>query len=65
MEECKYVAIEELKIKHETPDSVFEGVKVAKGWKTGKVVTEDAYEEAVREFNKSPIDGREVKRDVE
>ncbi len=60
-----YAAIEELKEREGTPDAVFEGVKAANGWKTGKMVTEKAYEEAVEAFEKAPMDGREVKKDVQ
>lgn len=60
-----YVAIEELKAREETPDAVFEGVKAANGWKTGKMVTEKAYKDAVDAFGKAPMDGREVKKDVQ
>ena len=35
----EYKAIEELKGIHNTSDAVFEGVKAANGWKTGKMVT--------------------------
>lgn len=61
MAEVKYAAIEELKVRYGTPNAVFEGAKAAEGWKTGKMVTEDAYKQAVLAFNKAPIDGREVK----
>lgn len=60
-----YAAIEELKAREETPDAVFEGVKAANGWKTGKMVKEKAYQEAVEAFGKAPMDGREVKKDVQ
>lgn len=59
-----YAAIEELKAREETPDAVFEGVKAANGWKAGKIVTEKAYKEAVKAFEKAPMDGRKVKEDV-
>jgi hypothetical protein len=62
MAEIKYLAIEELKLQENTPDAVFEGVKAANGWKTGKQVTEKNYKEAVETFNKAPMDGREVKK---
>ena len=61
----EYAAIEELKAREETSDAVFEGVKVANGWKTGKMVTEKAYKDAVDAFGKAPMDGREVKKDVQ
>lgn len=60
MAEIKYVAIEELKLQENTPDAIFEGVKAANGWKTGKQVTVEAYKKAVEEFNNAPMDGREV-----
>lgn len=62
MAETNYLSIEELKIQENTPDAVFDGVKAANGWKTGKQVTEKAYKEAVESFNKAPMDGREVKK---
>lgn len=58
----EYKAIEELKGIHNTSDAVFEGVKAANGWKTGKMVTVEEYEKAVTVFGKAPIDGREVKK---
>lgn len=61
----EYAAIEELKARKETPDAVFEGIKAANGWKTGKMVPEKVYEDAVAAFEKAPIDGREVKKDVQ
>lgn len=60
MAEIKYVAIEELKLQENTPDAIFEGVKAANGWKTGKQVTVEVYKKAVEEFNNAPMDGREV-----
>lgn len=60
MAEIKHVAIEELKLQENTPDAIFEGVKAANGWKTGKQVTVEAYKKAVEEFNNAPMDGREV-----
>lgn len=59
-----YVTIEELKVTKDTPDAVFEGVKAANGWRTGKMVTEKAYIEAVEAFGAAPMDGREVKKNV-
>ncbi len=57
-----YKAIEELKGIKDTPDAVFEGAKAANGWKTGKMVTEEEYESAVKAFGEAPIDGRKVKK---
>lgn len=61
----EYAAIEELKERKETPDAVFEGVKAANGWKTGKMVSEKIYEDAVAAFKNAPMDGREVEKDVQ
>lgn len=61
MEEARYEPIETWKNQDNTPDAVFEGVKAANGWKTGKQVTETAYKEAVEQYNKAPMDGRVVK----
>lgn len=63
-EEC-YAAIEELQAREETSDAVFEGVKAANGWKTGKMVTDREYKEAVEAFEKAPMDGRKVKTNVQ
>ena len=54
-----YEAVERLKVKMGTPEAVFEGVKAANGWHTGKMLTEKAYEAAVRAFEHAPMDGRE------
>lgn len=64
MEEKKYSAIEEWRTAEGTSYAVFEGVKAANGWKTGKKVTEEDYKKAVKDFEKAPIDGREVKNNV-
>ena len=61
----EYAAIEELKTRQETSDAVFEGVKAANGWKTGKMVTEKVYQDAVNAFGKAPMDGREVRKNVQ
>lgn len=61
----EYAAIEELRERHETPDAVFEGVKAANGWKTGKVVTDAVYVAAVKAFGSAPMDGREVRNNVQ
>lgn len=60
-----YTAIEELKAKKNTSDAVFEGVKAANGWKPGKMVKEGDYDAAVERFRLAPMDGREVKKDVQ
>lgn len=56
-----YRKIEDLKNEKRTPDAVFEGTKAASGWKSGKEVTEQDYDEAVRAFMNAPVDGRGVK----
>lgn len=53
--------IEELKNQEKTSDAVFEGMKAANGWKTGKEITAEDYRKAVDAFNKAPIDGRQIK----
>lgn len=61
----EYAAIEELKEKEGTPDAVFDGTKAANGWKTGKMVTAETYQEAVEAFGNAPMDGREAGKDVQ
>lgn len=56
-----YETVEQLKEKNGTPEAVFEGVKAANGWRTGKMLTEDTYKKAVDAFEHAPMDGREVK----
>lgn len=53
--------IQELKKRFETPDSVFCGVTTSKGWRPGKMVTEEEYRAAVDGFLKSPTSGRTVR----
>lgn len=52
-------AIELLKAKFGTRDAVFEGAKMANGWKAGRVMTEKDYQTAVKSFEEAPMDGRE------
>lgn len=54
----RYEAVERLKVNMGTPEAVFEGVKAANGWHTGKMLTEKEYEAAVRAFEHAPMDGR-------
>ena len=61
----KYEAVERLKVNNGTPEAVFEGVKAANGWHTGKMLTEEEYKKAVEAFEHAPMDGREVKRNVQ
>ena len=52
--------IEELKEKNNTPETIFQGVKAAEDWKTGKAVTEEDYKKALNNFLKSPMGGKKV-----
>jgi len=58
------LTIEDLKEKSQTPDKVFQGAKAAKGWRAGKAVTKEDYENALKEFLESPAGGRKVKKDA-
>lgn len=53
----KYIEIEELKAIKNTPDAVFEGMKAASGWRSGKMVTEQEYDAVKQKFLNAPIDG--------
>lgn len=57
-------SIEELKEKNKTPDRVFEGMKAAENWKTGKAVSQEEYETALKGFLESPMGGKKVKKDA-
>jgi len=54
--------IEELKAKHKTPESVFQGTKIAEGWRMGKMVSEEEYQRVVETFLKQPMNGKEAKK---
>lgn len=56
--EVKYLTIRELANEAGTPEEIYEGVKVANGWKDGKAVSKEEYNAAVREFSEAPADGR-------
>ena len=56
-----YYAIEELRDKKHTPASIFSGVRAAFGWRAGKMVTEERYDDAVQKFSGAPI-GRKVEQ---
>lgn len=56
--------IEELKAQHGISDAVFEGVKAAKNWKTGRQVEEAEFSAACDEFRNAPIDGRQSREEV-
>ncbi|NPV89816.1 MAG: hypothetical protein HPY50_03445 [Firmicutes bacterium] len=58
------LSIEELKRRNRTPDRVFEGMKAAENWKTGKSVTQADYEKALKGFLESPMGGKKVKQDA-
>lgn len=60
-----YEAVERLKANNGTPEAVFEGVKAANGWHTGKMLTGEEYKKAVEAFEHAPMDGREVKQNVQ
>lgn len=51
------MTIEELKTRKNTSNAVFAGVKTANEWGTGKMVTEDEYDAAVKAFYDAPMDG--------
>lgn len=57
-------SIEELKEKNKTPETVFQGMKAAENWKTGKAVTEEDYKKALNNFLKSPMGGKKVKKNA-
>ena len=44
------ISVEELRHKHKTPAAVLAGVRIQKGWRYGKYVTEAEYLAAVKEF---------------
>lgn len=58
------LSIEELKEKNKTPNRVFEGIKAAENWRSGKAVTEADYQKALDGFMKSPMGGKKVTRNV-
>lgn len=64
-QEENYATVEAWKVKHHTKPAVFEGTLAANGWKRGKTVDEKAYLKAVADFEAAPMDGREVKQDVQ
>lgn len=49
--------IEELKKELKISDVVFEGMKVANNWKSGKQVTEREFRKACEIFLHAPVDG--------
>ena len=53
-----YMSIEELRDKYKVSDAMFEGVKAAKKWKSGRQVEENEFTKAVEDFKTAPIDGR-------
>lgn len=56
-EKKEYMTIEELKTRKNTSNALFAGVKIANEWGTGKMVTEDEYDAAVKAFYDAPMDG--------
>ncbi len=63
-QEENYATVEELKVRHHTKASLFEGTLAACGWKPGKMVAEKEYLDAVAAFGAAPMDGREARQDV-
>lgn len=55
----KYCSIEQLRDQRGTPAPIFCGMCAAYGWRTGRMVTEAEYDEAVKKFSTTPI-GRKV-----
>lgn len=53
-----YYDITEMKEKTKTPEPIFCGVCSAEGWKSGKKVTEDEYNAAVKMFLGHPMGRR-------
>lgn len=50
-------SIDEYKKLKGTKTAIFEGMKALNNWKTGKAVTEIEYDQAVKEFETSPVNG--------
>lgn len=61
---ARFKSIEELKTEQGISDAVFEGVKAANGWKTGRQVESAAFKAAVTEFLNGRIDGIREKKEV-
>lgn len=57
-------SIEDLKQKLGVSDAVFEGMKAANGWKSGRQVDEKEFEKACELFRKAPVDGRMVDKEA-
>lgn len=53
--ETAYLTIEELAKTEQLSSAVFEGTKALKGWKRGKMVTKEEWQQAVDEFNNAEI----------
>ncbi len=51
-------AVEEWAKEANTPTWALAGLKVRKGWATGKVVTRQEYEKALQDFLSGPMNGR-------
>lgn len=58
-------SIEELKRAQNVSDAVFEGVKAANGWKTGKQVEGTVFKGAVETFLGGRIDGSRRDKEAE
>ena len=57
-------SIDELRKELNLSDAVFEGVKAANNWKSGKQVTKEAFQTACDTFLNSPVDGREFGKEA-
>jgi len=57
-EAASLISIEELKKELNISDAVFEGVKAANKWKSGRQVEKDVFQKACDNFRVSPVDGR-------
>lgn len=56
--------IDELKQKSGVSDAVFEGVKAANRWKSGRQVEEQEFMNACEAFLGAPVDGRAVDKEA-
>ena len=56
--------IEELKAELKISDAVFEGMKAANRWKSGRQVSEAEFIAAASAFLAAPVDGREPDKEA-
>lgn len=55
----QYETIEKLKVEQNISDVIFEGMKAAAGWKKGKHITAQEFEEVYRSFLNASVSGNE------